>query len=305
MFSFRKKDKEKDKEKKEKDKGDKKKKEKDEKQDKKREKKERQNMTPEEISRLEEMKRGVGSNLSDRQERKPASFKSYDHSYSSQEYHNPGSGDVAATGPAVHGRVLTKPKPLPRQVGTNKPNASPPPAVKPKPKVKSILKGPAPPPIRGSVDLNDSRLLEENTRRNEDLFTPTHSTPSASSPMSTQGSEASSIGASSSGTTPSTPANDLSEYIMQEDSKKAEPDYVSKLKLPPLIPPKPPRVRDIVVKRNQSGGFGFSLRKGLIPVRGGGLPNVVTFAEPGSGPSSRQTGLLPGDRLIEVCYNLC
>ncbi|XP_012936920.1 unconventional myosin-XVIIIa [Aplysia californica] len=290
MFSFRKKDKEKDKEKKEK--HEKKKKEKDEKHDKKeREKKERQHMTPEEMSRIEEMKKGVFRRFSDK-DKKRHSQKSLDRASPSEEEEER-SGASSRGSPTKDARpLLTRPQPLPRQ---SIPAKSSPPPVLPKPKVKSILKGKNDSTSSSpSVDLDDTKLLQENTKRNEDMFASNFSSRSSS----TQKLKASPVG-SSIATTPSTPGDD---FLESEEEDKGNKNYAeaSKLKLPPLILPKPPRMREIVVKRLQSGGFGFSLRKGLIPDRSGGPPKAVTFAEPGSGPTSIQTGLLPGDRLIEV-----
>lgn len=301
-----KKDKEKDKDKKDKGDKEKKKKEKDEKQDKKRDKKERQNMTPEEISRLEEMKKGVMRKFSDRKKTPggAGSFHDRDHRSPSDEGSS-GSVDSMAASHTMPSVLLTKPKPLPRQTVASANKMASPPATKPKPqKVKSILKSQAAEPLRKSIDLDDSELLVQNTRRNEDLFTASGKSSPASPSKHWLGSP--SYEASSTSTTPSTSALDFSERIEEEEEEesKSEPGYISKLKLPPIVPTKPPRIREIVVQRNQSGGFGFSLRKGLIPFRGGGLPQVVTFAEPASGPTSRQTGLLPGDRLLEVSHKI-
>ncbi|RUS85715.1 hypothetical protein EGW08_006509, partial [Elysia chlorotica] len=310
MFSFMKKDKEKDKDKK----NDKKKKDKDEKKD----KKERQPMTAEEMSRLEEMKKGVFRKFSDR-DKKRNSQRSPDEDRSA-------SGSPQGS-PVKEVKPLTKPQPLPRhQVSatTDARREQTPPAVLPKPK-KSILKGKASNEeasgFQKYVDLDDTKLLQENTRRNEDMFVervPSHMAGSASAVSINSSSTRSStttqqacpptsatprpgaIPAATSRPTPSGPAIPDSPSETEQSETKPDPPYTAKLKLPPIVPVKPPRVREIVVQRNQTGGFGFSLRKGLIPAVGGGQPRMVTFAEPGSGPTSTQTGLLPGDRLVEV-----
>ncbi|GFS22545.1 myosin-XVIIIa [Elysia marginata] len=311
MFSFMKKDKEKDKEKKQ----EKKKKEKDE----KKERKERQPMTAEEMSRLEEMKKGVFRKFSDR-DKKRNSQKSPDGDRSD-------SGSPQSS-PEKEVKPLTKPQPLPRQqLSSASGSRKDPPAVLPKPK-KSILKGKAGGEevsgFQKYVDLDDTKLLQKNTRLNEDMFTervpshmagtaPTVSTNSRSVGANKQvASSATPVSAAprsgsvkASNTTPTSatstrPVSQDTSSELEEKEHKPDPSYTSRLKLPAIIPVKPPRVREIVVQRNQTGGFGFSLRKGLIPVVGGGAPRVVTFAEPGSGPASTQTGLLPGDRLVEV-----
>ncbi|GFN95510.1 myosin-xviiia [Plakobranchus ocellatus] len=314
MFSFMKKDKEKDREKKQ-EKLDKKKKEKDEKKD----KKERQPMTAEEMSRLEEMKKGVFRKFSDR-DKKRNSQRSPDDDRSD-------SGSPQSS-PVKEVKPLTKPQPLPRQQFSSSSSSSrsdkAPPAVLPKPKMKSILKGKSSNEevsgFQKYVDLDDSKLLQENTRRNEDLFVervPSHmaggapavsnqnSRPSAGQQQSPHSSNSptprsDSITSSQAKTTALERNTVDGSMDLEEKENKPEPPYSSRLKLPPIIPVKPPRVREIVVHRNQTGGFGFSLRKGIIPDMSGGTPRAVTFAEPGSGSSNAQTGLLPGDRLVEV-----
>jgi hypothetical protein len=310
MFSFMKKDKDKDKEKKEK--VDKKKKDKDEKV----EKKERQNMTPEEISRIEEMKK-MQRKFSDKDKKRssqrsshlPSPTDSEDKKRSSQRLssHQPSpteseeSASSSHSSPVKESRPLTKPQPLPRLQQPAPPatvRREAPPAVMPKPKVKSILKGKGDgvqslPP---TVNLDDSKLLQENTKCNEDLFIKETNVQTSAAPKVQD--------TASALTTPSMPNGDCKNF--EEENCKPKP-FESKLKLPVIVPPKAPRVREIEVHRMASGGFGFSLRKGLIPEHGGGAPRVVTFAEPGNAACSIQTGLLPGDKLVEVslCCFLC
>lgn len=76
------------------------------------------------------------------------------------------------------------------------------------------------------------------------------------------------------------------------------------MSLPSIVPPKPGRIRELNLKRQPGGDFGFSLRKGVVMERHNldtiGSKRTVIFAEPGTGPKATETGLLPGDRLIEV-----
>lgn len=65
------------------------------------------------------------------------------------------------------------------------------------------------------------------------------------------------------------------------------------LKLPEMKPAAPGVARVIRIKRRSSGDFGFALRRSTSP-----SGKTVHFVEP-VGPSA-DTGLLPGDRLIEV-----
>ncbi len=74
------------------------------------------------------------------------------------------------------------------------------------------------------------------------------------------------------------------------------------LQLPNVAPPRAVKPREIVLRRQPAGDFGFTLRRGTILERSGNdnaeRKRVVIFAEPG--PKNLHTGLLPGDRLIEV-----
>uniref|UniRef100_A0A0L8FJ01 PDZ domain-containing protein n=1 Tax=Octopus bimaculoides TaxID=37653 RepID=A0A0L8FJ01_OCTBM len=84
----------------------------------------------------------------------------------------------------------------------------------------------------------------------------------------------------------------------------AEKTFGFDLHLPSIIPPRPGRIRTLNLRRQPGGDFGFSLRKGVIMQRTNtdcfGSKQTVIFAEPGTGPKATETGLLPGDRLIEV-----
>ena len=104
------------------------------------------------------------------------------------------------------------------------------------------------------------------------------------------------------------PSNGLSPPV---DGRSPEPSPLSPsektfgnvdLKLPSLAPPRCPKPREIGLKRQPAGDFGFTLRRGTVLERGLGdnteRKRTVIFAEPG--PKNNQTGLLPGDRLIEV-----
>ncbi len=74
------------------------------------------------------------------------------------------------------------------------------------------------------------------------------------------------------------------------------------LQLPSVAPPHVPQPREISLKRQPAGDFGFTLRRGSVLERGVDdsteRKRMVIFAEPG--PKNTQTGLLPGDRLVEV-----
>ena len=76
------------------------------------------------------------------------------------------------------------------------------------------------------------------------------------------------------------------------------------LRLPALAAASPPPARILRVARQPGGDFGFALRRSIVLERTarGESRKTVIFAEPGRGGSGEPggTGLLPGDRLIEV-----
>lgn len=86
------------------------------------------------------------------------------------------------------------------------------------------------------------------------------------------------------------------------------PELVTKrfpadLRLPPVVPPPPPALRELELQRRPTGDFGFSLRRTTMLDRGPEgqvFRRVVHFAEPGAGTKDLALGLVPGDRLVEI-----
>ncbi|XP_042550148.1 unconventional myosin-XVIIIa isoform X2 [Dipodomys spectabilis] len=86
------------------------------------------------------------------------------------------------------------------------------------------------------------------------------------------------------------------------------PELVTKrfpadLRLPPVVPPSPPALRELELQRRPTGDFGFSLRRTTMLDRGPegqAYRRVVHFAEPGAGTKDLALGLVPGDRLVEI-----
>ncbi|XP_017170112.1 unconventional myosin-XVIIIa isoform X23 [Mus musculus] len=86
------------------------------------------------------------------------------------------------------------------------------------------------------------------------------------------------------------------------------PELVTKrfpadLRLPALVPPPPPALRELELQRRPTGDFGFSLRRTTMLDRapeGQAYRRVVHFAEPGAGTKDLALGLVPGDRLVEI-----
>ncbi|XP_054429214.1 unconventional myosin-XVIIIa isoform X8 [Pteronotus mesoamericanus] len=86
------------------------------------------------------------------------------------------------------------------------------------------------------------------------------------------------------------------------------PELVTKrfpadLRLPPVVSPPPPALRELELQRRPTGDFGFSLRRTTMLDRGPEgqvYRKVVHFAEPGAGTKDLALGLVPGDRLVEI-----
>ncbi|TRY92983.1 hypothetical protein DNTS_003487 [Danionella cerebrum] len=79
--------------------------------------------------------------------------------------------------------------------------------------------------------------------------------------------------------------------------------FPADLRLPAVVPPQTPVVRELELQRRNTGDFGFSLRRTTMLDRGadGGVyRRVVHFAEPGAGSKDLALGLVPGDRLVEI-----
>ncbi|XP_067015742.2 unconventional myosin-XVIIIa isoform X2 [Anabrus simplex] len=87
-------------------------------------------------------------------------------------------------------------------------------------------------------------------------------------------------------------------------SSGALDDSLPDLPLPPIIPVLLPKPRVLTIQRQPPprGDFGFSLRRAMVVERlASGQMKAVIFAEPGTiVQHHNETGLLPGDRLLEV-----
>ena len=292
MFAFRKKDKEKEKDKKEK-------KEKEKREKKEKKEKTKPLVTPEEMSRLEEVKKGVFRRFSDRDKHHKSPHKSD----SGESVGKSDSSESNLSGSS--GRPSpTKEVPQSSNDGYGAKNVvgNPPPIL---PKPKSILKEKSK-FYDGSRtvahNIDDTKVLQQNTRMNQEM---------SGLMEETETMKIQQLQASPQKPQPK-PRRVVENNHVSEKNENADvfPDFSEKsfdqnLKLPMIKPPKPPRTRELVIKRTPAGDFGFSLRKGILPDIGAGgdcnMPVATcTFAEPGIGPKSLNTGLIPGDRLIEV-----
>ncbi|XP_029066453.1 unconventional myosin-XVIIIa isoform X5 [Monodon monoceros] len=96
--------------------------------------------------------------------------------------------------------------------------------------------------------------------------------------------------------------------IPRPGPRSRAPELVTKrfpadLRLPPVVPPLPPALRELELQRRPTGDFGFSLRRTTMLDRGPEgqvYRRVVHFAEPGAGTKDLALGLVPGDRLVEI-----
>ena len=79
--------------------------------------------------------------------------------------------------------------------------------------------------------------------------------------------------------------------------------FAADLRLPALVPAQPPAPRSLTIPRSPAGDFGFSLRRAQVVERGPDnteTRRTIVFAEPGAIGRANVTGLLPGDRLLQV-----
>uniref|UniRef100_T1J6E8 Myosin motor domain-containing protein n=1 Tax=Strigamia maritima TaxID=126957 RepID=T1J6E8_STRMM len=144
--------------------------------------------------------------------------------------------------------------------------------------------------------LDDAVLLAHNTLANEYIMYAKNGEPSKSPTVSADSVTISDI------SMPPTPAG---EGCGRGSTRHRNKTFDLDLRLPSLSPPKPPKARNLTIHRQASGDFGFSLRRAAILERGVSNDDIdrrrtIIFAEPGNFDRNNETGLLPGDRLLEV-----
>lgn len=277
-------------------------KDKKEKEDKKREKKEkkerekkeksREPVTQDELNRLEEVKKGVFRRQSDRnpdKHRRSAAHDglkkgSSDSSLSSSSDRPSPMRELPADEFGFNRTLTTESTPI---VSSRKP-----PVIMPKP--KSILKsvGESDGNVSGNID--DRHVLQENTMMNQNMFVegPVPSKKPKPAPRGQVRRDG-------------VDGEAAEEHFEPPPTSPVptEKSFHVKLRLPVIAPTATPRIRELVLKRQSAGDFGFTLRKGIMSEKeNGGDENKksVIFAEPGNYSRSIQTGLIPGDRLVEV-----
>jgi len=227
--------------------------------------------------------------------------------------------------------------PVKGKPGSNKSSfsshGSGPPLTHPKPPKKGILKEKSsygqPVPnqgVRGNLD--DTVTVEENTVANEILSgaadgqTEADDAAATSAPLAAANNKVSNVPvtkapprrskqsanvkrASSSSKSSPGPRPAVEAVVRPPSPVDKSYDDVN-LQLPEVAPPSCPQPRELVLRRQATGDFGFTLRKGVVLERLGSSGDgtderqrTVIFAEPGP-KQPVNGGLLPGDRLIEV-----
>ena len=174
--------------------------------------------------------------------------------------------------------------------------------------------------VRGNLD--DTVTVEENTVANENMSgavgaqpetQSTHGAPAAASdtPVMAATSKLPKVppqrrSKASRAASKSSPASrQVVETVVRPPSPVDKSYDDVNLQLPDVAPPSCPQPRELVLRRQAAGDFGFTLRKGVVLERLGTgddkdeRQRTVIFAEPGP-KQAVNGGLLPGDRLIEV-----
>lgn len=295
MFSFKKKDKEK--------------------KEKKKESKRNKEMSQEELSRLEDIKKGLFKKSSSRHKSgAPSHLPVKSHAYTVPEEHSNGQYSMEIS-LGVNERSVDGPLTSPS--GSDASGASTP----------GFEKG----------SMGDVRILPASVPPLENIAEETRHTKEATFEKKRKSSKGKGILKLRSSSQPSTdaPVNEVvvkvndtvllakntafnervgdevdGELEYQIPHPKAEPEAPGEktfnvdLRLPVVAPPKPPRARDVILSRQPNGGFGFTLRRTNIEERSGPDGAItrrqVHFAEPSATQRENATGLLPGDRLVEV-----
>lgn len=310
------------------DKDDKERRKKDKKERKEKQKRDRTSMTTEEVLRLDEVRRSL--KLRGRRKEKEklpsgitadytASFlASLDRSESPSYSQNVWKGDGLTQSDSSEASLNSL---------NNQQKSLPP--VPPRPPKRGILKGPRvsiTKEIVEAVEVNgengDLNNLIRNTLRNEVIAY-------QNLPNVSNGDEVASLSTNLLVITSTSPSADSLTDTTTNSSFATPPfslspvgesqgfhrwsrctNFDENLPLPPIVPLELPKPRTLTIQRQPAprSDFGFSLRRAMIVERNvdGGLgPNVqmkaVTFAEPGAiVQHCNETGLLPGDRLLEV-----
>ncbi|GFY57295.1 unconventional myosin-XVIIIa [Trichonephila inaurata madagascariensis] len=272
---------------KEKEKDDKKKKDKKDRKDRK-STLEKESLTPDELKRLDEVRRSFTSTRSyhskDQGDSLEKQSNGSDYSLSSHHDSSPSGSSVSNLDPNKSSSPSRKPPPIPK-----KPTL----LVKPNQASGNIETTPSP---QGSTYSMASLHLGNVSLTNEVM--------ALMEQMSLPGSE-SALMSTSSPAKPSIPSAPPSQVPPGEQGGYGIrwKSYASNLRLPPITSLPAPPIRTLTIKRQTTGDFGFALRRAVVLERRS--PDIesrqtVVFAEPSSAGAKNTTGLLPGDKLLQV-----
>lgn len=272
---------------KEKEKDDKKKKDKKDRKDRKNTI-EKESLTQDELKRLDEVRRSFTSSRSskDRDDNSERQSNSSDYSLSSAHDSSPSGNSLTNVDPSKSGSPSRKPPPVPK-----KPTL----LVKSNQYTGNVETTPSPQGSTysmASLHLGTANLTNEMMAFMDQMnhpgssgecgitFTPSPAKPSVPSAPPSQ-----------------VPPGEQGGYGIRWKS------YTSNLRLPPIAYLPAPPIRTLTIKRQATGDFGFALRRAAVLERHS--PEIesrhtVVFAEPSSLGKTNDTGLLPGDRLLEV-----
>lgn len=277
---------------KEKDKDDKKKKEKKDRKDRK-STIEKESLTQDELRRLDEVRRSFNSPRSskDQDDYSEKQSNSSDYSLSSAHDSSPSGSSLTNVDPYKSGSPSRKPPPIPK-----KPTL----LVKPNQVTGNIETTPSP---QGSTYSMASLHLGTANLTNEMMAFMDQMNHPGSGIIETSVTFPSNL--TPSPAKPSVPSAPPSQVPPGEQGGYGIrwKSYSTNFKLPPVIYLPSPPVRTLTIRRQSTGDFGFALRRAAVLERHS--PEIesrhtVVFAEPSSLGKTNDTGLLPGDRLLEV-----
>ncbi|CAL1265372.1 unnamed protein product [Larinioides sclopetarius] len=270
---------------KEKEKDDKKKKDKKDRKDRK-STLEKESLTPDELKRLDEVRRSFNSPRSshskDQAEGSEKRSNGSDYSLSSHQDSSPSGSSVSNLDPNKSGSPSRRPPPIPK-----KPTL----LVKPNQTSGNIETTPSPQGSTysmASLHLGNVSLTNEVMALMEQMNLPVSESSLTATPVK-----------------PSVPSAPPSQVPPGEQGGYGIrwKSYASNLRLPPVTSLSAPPVRTLTIKRQPSGDFGFALRRAVVLERRS--PDIesrqtIVFAEPSSVGTKNLTGLLPGDKLLQV-----
>lgn len=277
---------------KDKEKDDKKKKEKKDRKDRK-STIEKESLTQDELKRLDEVRRSFTSSRSskDQDDNSEKQSNSSDYSLSSAHDSSPSGSSLTNVDPSKSGSPSRKPPPIPK-----KPTL----LVKPNQMTGNIETTPSPQGSTysmASLHLGTANLTNEMMAFMDQMNHPGGNIIENSITLPSN--------FTSSPAKPSVPSAPPSQVppVEQGGYGIRWKSYSSNFKLPHVTYLPSPPVRTLTIRRQTTGDFGFALRRAAVLERHS--PEIesrhtVVFAEPSSLGKTNDTGLLPGDRLLEV-----